>query len=88
MHLEPFLRFAFVAILTLPLIAPAAQAQTDAPEAVQADVKEHCKSDYLRFCPTVLPGGGRIAVCLAGHKDELSQPCRDSLAHARAIMQK
>jgi hypothetical protein len=38
----------------------------------------------LRYCPNVLPGGGRILSCLAGNKDRLTLGCRDALVRAWA----
>jgi hypothetical protein len=38
-----------------------------------------CRPDVRRYCPRVLPGGGRILSCLAGNKDRLSYGCRDAL---------
>jgi hypothetical protein len=41
-----------------------------------------CAPDVRRFCPNVLPGGGRILSCLAGNKDRLSYGCHDALMRA------
>jgi len=38
-----------------------------------------CRPDVQRYCPRVLPGGGRILSCLAGNKDRLSIACSDAL---------
>ncbi len=43
-----------------------------------------CRPDMRRYCPNVLPGGGRILSCLAGNKDRLSHGCRDALLRALA----
>lgn len=43
-----------------------------------------CAPDVRRFCPNVVPGGGRIVSCLGGNKDRLSHPCRDTLIRAWA----
>lgn len=43
-----------------------------------------CAPDARRYCPNVLPGGGRILSCLAGNKDRLSRPCHDTLVRAWA----
>jgi len=43
-----------------------------------------CAPDVRRYCPNVLPGGGRILSCLAGNKDRLTYPCRDTLLRAWA----
>jgi Cysteine rich repeat len=44
-----------------------------------------CEPDVLRYCPNVLPGGGRILSCLAGNKDRLSYPCHEALLRAWAF---
>jgi len=41
-----------------------------------------CAPDVRRYCPNVLPGGGRILSCLAGNKDRLTFRCRDTLLRA------
>jgi hypothetical protein len=38
-----------------------------------------CQPDVRRYCPNVLPGGGRVLSCLAGNKDRLTHACRDAL---------
>jgi len=35
-----------------------------------------CRPDVVRFCHDVVPGGGRIIVCLHNHMKELSPACR------------
>ncbi|MGP8033582.1 MAG: cysteine rich repeat-containing protein [Steroidobacteraceae bacterium] len=68
----------------LTLFSLAAQAQ-DAPSAPQATpVREACAADFKKFCPDVQAGGGRIRTCIAAHRDELSQGCRDALQQAHA----
>jgi hypothetical protein len=44
-----------------------------------------CRPDVRRYCPYVVPGGGRILSCLAGNKDRLSYGCRESLLRAWAF---
>lgn len=43
-----------------------------------------CAPDVRRYCPNVLPGGGRILSCLAGNKDRLTLACHDALVRAWA----
>jgi hypothetical protein len=44
-----------------------------------------CEPDVRRYCPNVIPGGGRILSCLAGNKDRLTYECRDALLRAWAF---
>jgi hypothetical protein len=46
--------------------------------AIVAALKS-CELDQQRFCRGVLPGGGRVFVCLSGHAMDLSQPCNAAL---------
>jgi Golgi apparatus protein 1 len=39
-----------------------------------------CQQDAEKFCKDVQPGEGRIMECMKGHKDELSQGCKDMFA--------
>jgi Cysteine rich repeat len=41
-----------------------------------------CRPDVQRYCPNVVPGGGRLLSCLAGNKDRLSYGCHESLLRA------
>ena len=54
-----------------------------APPAPTA-VRQACQADIQKLCAGVQPGGGRIRECILQHRDELSPPCREALASARA----
>ena len=41
-----------------------------------------CGGDMARFCSGVTPGGGRIAQCLADHRDALAPACRSFMQQA------
>jgi hypothetical protein len=42
-----------------------------------------CGGDIARLCSNVVPGGGRIAQCLADHPGALSPPCSTLMHQAR-----
>src|ERR1700752_2813181 len=39
-----------------------------------------CAGDIENFCPSVQPGGGRMAQCLLQHKQQLSPGCKIHIA--------
>ncbi|HXN05584.1 MAG TPA: cysteine rich repeat-containing protein [Nitrospiria bacterium] len=43
------------------------------------EAREACKGDVEKYCKDVKPGGGRIMQCLAEHKDQLSDTCKENL---------
>jgi hypothetical protein len=49
-----------------------------------AYLADQCRADIDSKCASVPPGQGRIAECLAGHKDSLSQPCSQAISTVRA----
>ena len=53
--------------------------------SAHADGKDACKADVVKFCDEVLPGGGRILVCLEAHERELSAGCQEQLAAGRRM---
>jgi len=69
----------------LGFLSMTAQAE-DAPAAPPQGqtVRAACAADFKKFCADVQPGGGRIRACIAQHRDELSDGCRDALQQARA----
>jgi hypothetical protein len=87
----PYRLLAFAcAASALPFTAAAQQLPPGLPPqasnpAVQAAIAA-CNGDVQKFCPLVVPGGGRIVRCLAGHQDRISQTCRDSIHKARAAL--
>jgi hypothetical protein len=44
-----------------------------------AYLADQCRTDIESKCANIQPGEGRIAQCLAGHKDSLSQPCTQAI---------
>jgi hypothetical protein len=69
--------FAFLLIASSTMPALAFGGPTAAEQAA-------CADDQAKFCAAIKPGGGRILVCLAGHKAELADACRKVLeAHGK-----
>lgn len=58
-----------------------AQDQDSAPPAGKGGAREACKPDVDKFCSGVQAGGGHIISCMRQHRDELSQACKDAIAH-------
>jgi Cysteine rich repeat len=54
-----------------------------APAPVPAEVRSACEADVAKLCAGVQPGGGRIMQCLAQHKTEVSDGCKQAIAKAR-----
>ena len=48
-----------------------------------AYLADQCHADIDSKCASVQPGQGRIAQCLADHKDSLSQPCTQAISTVR-----
>ena len=68
----------------LPLVLAFAVALFAVSEAQAADgksLRSVCRADYQRFCRDVQPGGGRIKACMKEHLPQLSEDCRNALAH-------
>jgi hypothetical protein len=42
--------------------------------------KNPCKDDKVKFCNDVKSGGGEVKACLAQHKDQLSDACKERMA--------
>ena len=49
-----------------------------------AYLADQCRADIESKCASVPSGQGRIAECLAGHKDSLSPPCTQAISTVRA----
>lgn len=55
--------------LALAWAAAPAMAQTAAE-------REACMADFEKYCPGVLPGGGRVMACLSDRLDQLAPQCK------------
>jgi len=80
-----------VLIASLPAAAQRPLTDADvralaADPAVSAAIAA-CRADRWRFCATVAPGGGRIAICLAAHTESLSPACQAAMLEARAAIE-
>lgn len=69
-------------LLSLTLFVVSAVAQTDVvknviakAEAAMAMVDAACEDDFGKYCSTVTPGEGRLALCLMAHEDKVSDTC-------------
>lgn len=60
---------------------PGASPTTKREQAMM--MRQACGADFRTWCRGVALGGGRALTCLADHRESLSQPCRDALAHTR-----
>ncbi len=71
-----------LACVGLTLTLSAAAQDAPAPPPAGQGVRAACAADFKKLCGDVQPGDGRIRACIADHKDDLSQGCRDALAQA------
>lgn len=70
---------ALTALLAAPVVALAANAPSSSP-----GVRAACKADAEKLCPSVQPGGGRIAACLKQNDAQVSAACKEARANAHA----
>ncbi|HMF66177.1 MAG TPA: cysteine rich repeat-containing protein [Phyllobacterium sp.] len=58
-----------LSVIGIGLFCSTAIAQTAAERAA-------CMADFQKYCPGVVPGGGRIIECLAKQLDKLTPECK------------
>jgi Cysteine rich repeat len=66
--------------------SPAFQAQ---PLLLMPEIqaaKASCAADIEKFCASIVPGGGRIARCLAANRKEVASACIESMLKAKAAL--
>jgi hypothetical protein len=72
-------RFAIITKLFAACITTACLSTTVFAQTNNAMMRA-CRSDAQSHCPTVIPGGGRVAQCLKEHEAELTASCKAQLA--------
>lgn len=60
-------------------LSPACRDELESQREKGRQQGQDCRSDVLRLCKNVQPGGGRIVACLKEHLNDLSPPCRADL---------
>jgi len=58
-----------LSVIGIGLFCSTAMAQTAAERAA-------CMADFQKYCPGVVPGGGRVIECLAKQLDKLTPECK------------
>lgn len=71
-----------VRIAAFALIAAATALPALAQDS--AALRKACQADFVKLCPGVMPGGGRVAACFKEKRDQLSDGCRAVLQQANA----
>lgn len=68
------------------IAALALAALTALPALAQdsAALRKACQGDFVKLCPGVMPGGGRVAACFKDKREQLSDGCRAALQQANA----
>lgn len=79
------MRTILKSMLAALAIATAAPASAQPPVDNLFEMIHACRIDSQRFCADVPPGHGRIALCLALYKNELSPPCYKAVTIGQAI---
>jgi len=60
-------------------LAPACREKVDKYSARLEEARRICATDIEKYCPTVVPGQGRLLKCFKEHIDGVSPACRDQI---------
>ncbi len=70
----------YVLVAAALLSVPAAIAQAQTPNKAQQDaIRSNCRSDFMRNCSSVTPGGREALECLVQNKAKVSAGCQGAL---------
>lgn len=69
--------------LCLAAMAAGIHAQEASAPGRPVPLRRACRDDWRKLCPGAHAGGGHFMACLAAHKEQLSQRCREALDSAR-----
>ena len=70
---------ALTVLTAAPVFAQQAPPPPSKLEAGMQTLQTYCKSDIMRVCPDVEPGGGRLKECLIARQDALTVGCAKAL---------
>ncbi|SON57482.1 hypothetical protein HDIA_3941 [Hartmannibacter diazotrophicus] len=76
-------RFVLLALVLASATATANAQQQFTRQQMMA-VRNACEADIRRVCAGVQPGGGRILQCVQANAEQISLPCKETLAEIRA----
>jgi hypothetical protein len=58
-------------------LSPECRERVEAKKEKARDRIESCEADRQKFCADVKGGKRRVNKCMRGHRDQLSEGCRD-----------
>jgi hypothetical protein len=70
------------------LVGPAASALRYRMVRAIETVESACAEDIDDFCAKVMPGAGRLSLCMRAHEDQLSRACRSALEQVSQPLQR
>lgn len=75
---------ALLLALPMALLPALGRAQAQPAPAAAPNLAKACGVDLARHCSTVVPGGGRMMLCLEQHRASLDPTCQAALPAAAA----